>query len=140
MVHALQQTHSILHPRGLLVNLVDLPVPSLLEVRSPGSLVRLGWLLDINDCFEERASLNALAQVVNQGLFDLEDERDFERNIHIDSLAEFRTWLAEKWSTAILPEPLLQRLEMLLCQPGETGKIVVAVRTRITKLRAVYDE
>ena len=140
MVHALQQTHSILHPHGLQVNLVDLPVPSLLELRSPGTLVRLGWLLDKDDCFEERASLNALAQVVNQGLFDLEDERDFERNIHIDSLAEFRTWLAEKWSTAILPEPLLQRLEMLLCQPGEAGKIVVAVRTRITKLRAVYDE
>jgi hypothetical protein len=137
MVHALQQMHKLLSPHGLLVNVHDLPVPARIEVHSPEKISRVGWLLDKDDFKEERCATNALAQVVTKGDFILEDERDFSRNIHVDDLNEFQALLAEKWTSAILPDSISQRLEALLLETGQPVKIVVASHSRMTKLRAV---
>jgi hypothetical protein len=137
MVHALQQVHQLLRPQGWLVNLLDLPVPAVIEVHAAGAVTRVGWMLDRGDFLEERSTLNALAQVVGQGDYILEAEQDFVRNFHVDSLAEFNTWLVEKLTSALLPGETAQRLAALLRQAAQPSKIVVAARSRITKIRAV---
>ncbi len=67
MVHALQLTHRVLHPNGLLINVHDLPIPHVIEVRSPKTVNKAGWLLDREDFDSTRSALNALAQVVDAG-------------------------------------------------------------------------
>ena len=136
MVHALQLTRRILHPNGLLINVHDLPTPHVIEVHSLVSANKVGWLMDSEDFENERSALNALAQVVTDSYFILEDERDFSHNIYVDDLNELQEWLAESWTTAVLPERILQHLEELIRDAGQPAKIVLRLQARMVKLRA----
>ncbi|MGD2159423.1 MAG: hypothetical protein PVG32_21280 [Anaerolineales bacterium] len=136
MVHALQQTYKILQPNGLLINVHDLPIPQVIEVHSPESVHKVGWLMDSEDFDNERAATNALTQVVADGYFDLEDERELMINIYMDDLSELWEWLAEWWETAILPERIVQRIEELIHEVGPSVRIVLAIQARMTKLSA----
>jgi hypothetical protein len=93
--------------------------------------------MDKDDFENERAALNALAQVVSDHRFNLEDEQDFIYNIYIDELNEFYEWLAEWWSSAFLPDGISQRLAELIEHADPPTKIVLKVPARMTKLRAV---
>ncbi len=135
MVHALQLTHRILHPNGLLINVQDLPTPHVIEVRSPETVNKVGWLLDREDFENTRSALNALAQVVADRYFILEDERDLGYKIYVDDLPELQEWLDEWWASAMLTDRIIQRLEELLRDPGQSARIVLALRARMTKLR-----
>jgi hypothetical protein len=136
MVHALRQTHRLLQPDGLLVNVHDLPAPHVIEVHSSETVHKVGWLMDEDDFESTRLSLNALAQVVADHYFILEDERHFGYNIYVDDLDELQEWLAEWWSSAILPGPIIQRLAELTRDPAQSTRIVLALQARMSKLRA----
>jgi len=136
MVHALQQTHRILQPNGLLINVHGLPAPHVIEVHSPETANKVGWLLDREDFESERSAFNTLAKVVTDRYFILENERDFDYNIYVNDLPELQGWLAEWWSSAILPERIIQRLEELTRDAGQSTRIVLALKARMTKLRA----
>lgn len=136
MVHALQQTGRILNPDGLLINVHDLPTPHVIAVHLAETASRAGWLMDSEDFENERAAFNALAQVVAESYFFLEDERDFGHNIYADDLNELQEWLADWWTTAILPDQIIRRLEALIREAGQPAKIALALRARMTKLRA----
>ena len=135
MVHALGQAHRLLQPDGLLVNVHDLPVPHLIEVHSSETVHKVGWLLDEDDFESTRLSLNALAQVVADRHFILEDERNFGYNIYVDGLDELQEWLAEWWSSAILSDPIIHRLAELTRDPAQSTTIVLALQARMSKLR-----
>jgi len=136
MVHALQQTHRILHRNGVLINVFDLPTPHVIEVHSTDSVEKVGWLLDKDDFDSERSALNALAQVVADRYFILENEQDFIFNIYADDLNELQEWLAIWWESAILKDRILQRLEVLIRDVGQSARIVLVLRARMIKLRA----
>lgn len=140
MVHALQQTHRILHPKGLLINVHDLPTPQVIEVHTHETVNKVGWLMVSEDFENERSALNALAQVVTDAYFILEDERDFSYNIYVDDLNELQKWLADSWTTAVLPDRITQRLEELIRDAGQSARIVLALQARMTKLRAALPE
>jgi phosphoglycerate-specific signal transduction histidine kinase len=136
MVHALQQTYRILQPNGLLINIHDLPAPHVIEVLSAGTVHKIGWLRDSEDFENEISALNALARVVEDGYFDLEDERDFGYKIYVDDLTELQEYLLEFWETAILPDGIIQRLEERIQEAGPSTNIVLALQARMAKLRA----
>jgi hypothetical protein len=138
MVHALQQTHRILNSNGWLVNVFDLPTPHVIEVHSRESVHKVGWLLDKEDFNNTRSALNALTQVVEDRVFNLEDEQDFRFNIYADNLPEFQAWLSEWWESAILTDGIILRLEGLIRDAGQSARIVLALRARMTKLRAAW--
>jgi len=131
MVHALKQVHRLLQPRGRLIDVHNLPVPHRIEIHSPGSAIKAGWLLDRDDFASERLALNAITQVVSEGLFFLEDERDFDFNLYSENLAELQKWLADGWKSAVIPEITLQRLEEMLAQASQPPRIVLKVQTRM---------
>jgi hypothetical protein len=135
MVHALKHAHRILGPDGLLINVHGLPVPYLIEVHSAGTAVKAGWLMDSTDFEAERLAFNALARVVSEGHFLLEDERGFSYNMHMDDVHELQGWLAEDWETAVLPEKTIQRVESIFREVDQAGKVVLNVPTRMTRLR-----
>jgi len=136
MVHALRQVHKLLQPNGRLINVNDLPAPHLIEVHTPETIHRVGWLQDRDDFDDTRSAFNALAQVVADGDFDLEDERDFDYNIYVDDLPELLKWLAEWWSSAILPDRIIKRLEGFFRDAPQPARIVLRLRARMIKLRA----
>jgi hypothetical protein len=80
--------------------------------------------------------LGALAQVVADRSFLLEDERDFAYNIYADDLSELQDWLKEWWASAMLTDGILQRLEELTRDLGQSARIALLLRARMTKLRA----
>jgi len=135
MVHALQQTHRMLQPNGILVSAQFLPAPNVIEVYSAETTRIAGWLLDREDFMDERAAFNALAQVVADRDFMLEDEQAIDHNIYVDSLSEFQVWLGEWWESSILPETTLQRLEELMLAADPSAQIRVAIKARMTKLK-----
>lgn len=136
MVHALKSAHRILRPEGLLINVHDLPIPHVVEVHSAGAEIKAGWMTDREDFRDERAALNALARVVSDGYFWLEDEQDFGFNVHVDDLPELQHWLAEDWSSAILPDKTCQRIEEIYGRVGQDAEVVLSVPTRMTMLKA----
>ena len=136
MVHALQLARRILHNDGLLINVNDLPAPHIIEVHTPETVYKVGWLLDREDFVDTRSAFNALAQVVADRNFTLEDERNFDYNIYIDGLPELQEWLAEWWSSAIIPDRIVQRIEELTRDAPQPARIVLGLRVRMTKLRA----
>lgn len=136
MVHALQLTHKLLRPGGLLINVHDLPVPHLIELAASDVVHKAGWILDKDDFDTTRASLNALTQVVADGFFVLEDERNFIYKIYADNLEELQAFLAEWWESALLPDRTVQRLESLAADSTEPTRIVISLQARMTKLRA----
>jgi hypothetical protein len=135
MVHALRQTHRLLRPNGLLISVHDLPTPQVIEIHARGTLNKVGWLLDRDDFENTRSSLNALAQVVADRDFILEDEQDFPYNIYADDLPELQRWLSEWWASAILTDKTALRLEELTQDASQPTSIVLALRARMTKLR-----
>lgn len=136
MVHALKLTRGIIKPGGWLINVHDLPVPHLIEVHTLEASYKAGWLLNKEDIESTRSSLYALSQVVLDGYFILEDERSFIYNISADSVTELQEWLAEWWSSATLPVPIIQRLEELTRETGQFSKIILPLQTRMTLLKA----
>ena len=105
-------------------------------MHSPETVHKVGWLIDGEDFANERSAFNALAQVVADRYFLLEDERDYSHNIYVDDLNELQVWLAESWATAILPGRIIQRLEDLIRDGDQSAKIVLKLQARMTKLRA----
>ena len=136
MVHALKQVQRMLGPNGLLVNVHDLPAPHLIEVHAPETTHKVGWLLDNEDFANELSAFNALAQVVGDGLYSLADQQDFGYNIYLDDLNELREWLADWWSTAVLPDGVAQHIAELTRDADQTTRIVLAVEARMILLRA----
>jgi len=136
MVHALQLTRRLLQPNGSLITVHDLPTPHVIEVHSRGKASKVGWLLDRDNFENSRSALNSLARVVSDGDFDLEDERDFDYKIYVDDLIELQKWLSGWWSSAILTDGVISRIEGLTRNAGQTARIVLALRARMTKLRA----
>jgi hypothetical protein len=136
MVHALQLSHRILRPNGLLVNIHDLPTPHVIEIRSPETTHKVGWV-DRDDFANTLASLSGLAQVVADGQFLLEDQRDFDYNVSVDSLSEFQRWMADRWESAILGDKTTKRIQGLVRDADPSTRIVLVMRARMTKLRAI---
>jgi hypothetical protein len=130
-------THRLLHPNGLLINVHDLPTPHVIEVHSPETVHKVGWLLDKEDFDSTRSALNALAQVVADRYFILEDERDFGYNIYVDDLNELREWLAEWWASAILADRIIQRLEELIRDLGQSARICAGQQHRAQMIMSI---
>jgi hypothetical protein len=136
MVHALKQVHAMLQPNGQLIEVHNLPVPHRIEIHSGESTTKAGWLVDVDDFDSERLALNAIAQVVSEGLLLLEDERDFDFDVHADDVPELQKWLTDGWKSAVIPERTLQRLEELRIQAVQEAGVVLKVQTRMICLSA----
>jgi hypothetical protein len=128
----------MLQPDGVLINVHDLPAPEMIAVHSPESTHRAGWILDRDDFDNEREAFYALAQVVADGYFNLEDERNFEYRVYVDELNELQEWLSETWTSALLTDKTIRRLEALIRDSDQPTRIVLAIQARMTKLRATW--
>jgi hypothetical protein len=102
MVHALEEVHRLLKLSGILIEIhPSLEGPPLVEVRSNG---RLSFAEDdpgFDYADDLRQAEAAVASVVHQGMFVLEDRRRFELRTHAGSVEELR----EHWEIAGAYDP-----------------------------------
>lgn len=135
-MHALQQTQRLLQPGGILVDIHDLPVHSSIDVYHDQMVTRVGWLMDRDNFANELSAFHALAQVVVDNHFILEDECTFGYKIYLDDLNELQGWLAEWWTTAYIPQNAIQRINELTQGAGKNSRVAINFSARLTRLRA----
>src|SRR3989304_2464422 len=92
MVHALQKAHALLKPGGRLVEMEGLPDMRWLQVHAGEQVIPVGLLQDEVDPYLQHIQ-QALAQVVQDGLFDLEAQRIFDCYTYAGSLDELREYM-----------------------------------------------
>ena len=137
MVHALEITHSLLKPGGLLIDIHPNGKHPRVEVHRDGA-VRLAGLVDDLDDFEDYFNADqALAEVNSRGLFLLEQEAFFSFGYHADTMTEMTDHIAAEWSSAVLSPETTARAEQLLGEPEEGKEIDIREPIRITCFRAL---
>ena len=97
MVDALRQVHRVLAPGGILIDArPDSRVHAYLDRRRPHGFQRFGILrTNRTELASDRASDDAIARVLRDGLFKSRRRGRFWHLVSFGSLAEFRSYLSE---------------------------------------------
>jgi hypothetical protein len=124
MVHALHQCHRVLRPEGALIDLRPAAVHRLVGIEKAGRFRRIDIMRERFS--DERAADRAIARVVRQGLFEVQERRRFPCDRRMGTLRELEDWLEEpvhlrKWPRH---EWLVKRLAARL-QEGRAGTRIV---------------
>jgi len=94
MVYALREAHRVLKPDGLLIDLRPAAMHRRVGVVTKGNGYRLPWVM--REMFDDdRAANRAVAQVVRDGWFKAKGRTRFPCYRVMDTLDEFREWLAD---------------------------------------------
>jgi len=113
MVHALQTIHTLLKPDGCLLDLRPRGLPAELSALTGSGWQGLGQIQETDDFVEYRQAAEAVAQVLERGLFALEQKGQYDYLIYADSLGELQEYLAEEWTDAVIPPQVLAQAEAL---------------------------
>jgi hypothetical protein len=138
MVHALEITHSLLKPGGLLIDMHPTGEHPRVEVHIGGEILLAG-LIDESDHFQEYFQADqALAEATRLGLFRMEQERFFPFLYHAATVTEMADFITAEWCDAVLHDETLQKAEALLGKPVDGREVVVREPIRITLFRALH--
>ena len=128
MVHALREAHRVLKPDGLLIDLRPAAVHRRVGVVTKGDLYRLPWVM--REKFDDdRAANRAVAQVMGERWFKAKGRTRFSCYRVMDTLDEFREWLADFTNRGKCPphDWLVRLVEReLSATTGQTGIVVSA--------------
>jgi hypothetical protein len=136
MVHALELTHGLLKPGGLLIDIHPSGEPPSIEVHASGKVQLAGHLQETDDFVEYFQADDALAEVTVRGLFELEHQALFPFAIHASTTQALTDFLANEWSDAVLTAKVSKRLAELMAEPAEGKEIVMREIVRISRYRA----
>jgi hypothetical protein len=137
MVHALEITHSLLKPGGLLIDIHPTSQLPRVEVHLEGEVQLAGYVDDRDGFIEYILADRALLEAEACGLFRLEREKYFSFLHHADTIIEMTGYITAEWSSAILPKATLARAEQLIGQPEQGAEIVIREPIRITRFRTL---
>ena len=132
MVHALKKVHSLLKRGGVMIDMQEIPYWRWLGVLSPDGLRLIKSHVGRLKFEHNRKAFRAMSQIIDDGLFALEDERTFDAFTHADSTDDLF-----EFYTAPPDEETIQSLNELLEKGGEGAKVVVRQPTRMVLLRAI---
>jgi hypothetical protein len=143
MVHALEETRRLLRPDGVMVNILPVPEGFCIEVHHDGRILfaeRKRETLS-EDILRAEA---AVKQVLDRGLFVVDQEDEFDFRVYGSSVSEVREYLAEQSGyeeepddkdTLAREETLYAQAEEILDQLGEGAEVGIYERVRIARLR-----
>lgn len=137
MVHALEKAHRLLKPGGVVVDVRDIDDPARVEVHDGARVSLAGRVVDRSDFDDERQALAALAQVVEDGLFVMEEERLFDHNLHAETLDVLRKYIADEWENTILPEETAQKAVELMSRAADDAEVIVRFSAWMARLRSL---
>lgn len=142
MVHALEETRRLLKPEGVLVNIVPVPEGYFIEAQLEGkthfSEPKRYTLSE--DVLQADA---AVEQVLERGLFLMDETDEFEFLTYSSSVPEMRAYWAEQSTFEDEPpvdegptreDSLYAQVEEILDDLGDGAEVVIRERVRIARL------
>jgi len=135
MVHALREAHRVLRPDGILVDLRPAPVHRRVGLGQGRRWRLVGVMREEFD--EDRAADRAVAQALREGLFRRGARAEFLLDREMDTMDDFRAWLAEFGQRRMLAdhEWLIRRLARM--RAGAEATIVGRGPVMLQVLRKV---
>lgn len=146
MVHALEEIHRQLKPTGVLIDMHPVAESLPIEIHQGGKIDLAGYVTVRQWCIDFQQADNALAEIVQRGVFAVEREDIFDSFTYYDSVTEMLTELgesvdkfardAESAGEAIPDaEALGARAEELMQAAGLKAKLIAHERIHISRLR-----
>lgn len=113
MVHALETARDFLKSDGALINIQPVGNPRPLEIRKAGTITRVGWIGHRLNFTLHKAALEAVTQVLHDGLFVMEEERQFPFLYRAKSFSILSEFLAKNKQNSILDGATARRAQEL---------------------------
>jgi 2-polyprenyl-3-methyl-5-hydroxy-6-metoxy-1,4-benzoquinol methylase len=135
MVHALETVHSLLKPGGVLVDIHPGTEKAGILAQVNGKEYFLDSVEETDDYIEYKQANEALAQVIERGLFTIEEAGQFTFLIHAATIEEMREYLTANWKDAILNESVDIKARELLTPSIERYGIFVREEILITRFK-----
>jgi hypothetical protein len=135
MVHALEQIHALLVPAGLLIDIHPNgePVAFYLSLNERNEFI--GYMQENDDYIEYRQADEAIAAVVDNGLFGLGKSEEFEFRTYADAFEELKGFLDENWSDAVIPDEVFASAKRVEREYGKR-KVFLWEKAKIALLKA----
>lgn len=137
MVHALEIIHALLGNQGDLINVQPVGKPRPLEIHGRGRSRQAGRIGHRLNFAMHKAAMEAVAQVVRDGLFVLEREETVPFLYRAPSFPAFQEWLAETSENSILEEETAHRARALSQKAGDDGEVIMREELYMGLLRPV---
>jgi hypothetical protein len=125
MVHALEIIHDLLGNQGSLVNIQPVGKPRPLEIHTGGRSRQAGLIGHRLNFAMHKAALEAVAQVVRDGLFVVDHEETIPFLYRAPSFPAFQEWLAETSENSILAEETAHRARALWQKAGADCEVIM---------------
>lgn len=131
MVHALELIHRLLTPGGILIDIHPTGIPPRIEINTPQYGSKLaGNLNETDDFIEYHQADEAVAMIIESGLFALEKQTSFEYDIFADEVGELVEYLAENWKDSLIEPQVLEQIRLLI-ENAAPGKPRIVIRDTI---------
>ena len=134
-MHALETLHALLEPDGCLIDLHPSGQPPPIEAWIAGLPHLLGYMQETDDFIEYAQAATALAEIIQSGLFELEQQGAFMFVTRADSVEELHAFLNENWSDAVLPAEIEIQADRLSLSTGPIASVQLCQQVHITRLR-----
>jgi hypothetical protein len=135
MVHALETVHSLIKPGGLLLDIHPGTEKAWIEAQVNGKEYFLDTLEETDDYIEYKQAGDALAQVISQGIFSVEENGNFPFLYHAATIEELRGYLTENWSDAVINESVDGKARDYLNSSVESYEVLVRGKILITRYK-----
>jgi hypothetical protein len=132
-VHVLQRIHRWLRPGGRVLDIHPEPEAASVEVAAHGSLTRIGPFDRLAIYDKITAARTALAELVDDGLYDRERSISFELLYHFDSVEAWLAYRADRGSSTVVPPELQERASEVLAETA--GELLIREQMRATRYR-----
>ena len=145
MVHALEETRRLLKLDGVMVNILPVPEGYFIEVHHDGRILFAERKRETLSEDVLRAEA-AIKQVLDRGLFVIDQKDEFDFLIYGSSVSEVRAYWEEQNAYEEEPktkdilareEYLYAQVEEILDEIGEGAEVVIRERVRIARLSPV---
>lgn len=148
MVHALEQIHRLLKPSGFLIDIHPVAEHSSIEIHRNEKPNLVGKLEVRQWCVDFEQADNALIEIIQRGMYNVEQKSMFDTLTYYDSAKEMGTSLKEsilkyardaKSAEEDVPhvEALAARAEELLKTAGSRAELVLRERDHISRLKSI---
>ena len=146
MVHALEEIHRLLKTNGFLIDIHPVAEHSSIQIHRNGNIELVGHLEVHQWCVDFQEADNALAEIIQRGIFTVEQKGMFDTLTYYDSAAEMGTALKESIHKFVREgepideevsqvETLALQAEELLRAAGNGAKLVLRERDHISRLK-----
>lgn len=132
-MHALEEAWRVLRRGGMLIDIRPVVSRPLVEVLISDVVATAGRIDDTADLDDGIASDKAMAQALEQGWLQAQEQDSFHYAYYWDTPDEMFEYIAGKWSEAVVPEEVFSQARALTDAGGPGCKLRIRIAMTITR-------